>query len=210
MTAKLDGQPANIELDQANIVRQPHAQLEFTYRITCISTETPKKFRLEDNNFRDVPGYHLMAVKSRGNVDVLQEGSGSETMLARMQRALPENGAADTDLPTIHQIEAYFATPATYSAKTPPEETSRSAGPPNDSSPKSENGGRDERSRSLASAKLVLPPQSRPTPVVGEKPCPHTASTNSGAHWSWLAVILVLLAGVVATLLAFRNPTTTG
>lgn len=194
MKITLDDQPCSLGLHRADVVMQQHAQLEFIYHLPTRATERPQRFLLEDDNYLGVPGFHLMAIKGRGKVDVLQTGSNGESMLARMQGALSEDGSIPADAPPIRQIEAYFALPATYVL--PPDQAENHSDVPIQNDP------------SVATLSDNPAEPRRQNPSVPQTAPPTDAATRSATNADDLishpgVLVLIPLALLVALALAF-------
>ena len=93
MRVTLDGQAITPTVFRADIVRQPHRQLEIAYHIPFTPALTPVKFVLWDDNFQGVPGYHFAALRARGEAQVLPVGG--ELPLDRLP-SVPEPGQTGT------------------------------------------------------------------------------------------------------------------
>jgi len=87
----IDGDPVAMRVHRADIVRQPHRQLELVYHIPFTPGTVPAKFVLWDDNFQGVPGYHFAAMRARGDAAVLPIGD--DKPLERLP-SVPEPGEA--------------------------------------------------------------------------------------------------------------------
>jgi hypothetical protein len=105
MRVTLDAKPVTMAVHRADIVRQPHRQLEISYHIPFTPTLTPVKFVLWDDNFQGVPGYHFAAMRARGDAQVLPIGD--DKPLDRLP-SVPEPGQASAvPLEPMRGIAAY-------------------------------------------------------------------------------------------------------
>ncbi len=102
----VDGQSCALRPWRADIVRQPHMQIECFYRIPHQATTQSQQFYLQDENFPQVPGLHLAAVKGRGEVEVVE--SNAQPVLSRMPRLLAFVTEQDASLEPMRRLEAYF------------------------------------------------------------------------------------------------------
>ncbi len=101
----IEGRPVQLVPRRADIVRQPHAQLEFVYEIAFRPTSEPLRFHLLDENYSGVPGYHLSAMRGRGTVQVVP--AGSQEIFARLPN-IPEMADVEaTPLQSVRKIEAF-------------------------------------------------------------------------------------------------------
>lgn len=101
----IDGQPVALRVHRADIVRQPHRQLELVYLIPYTPGSTPAKFVLWDDNFPAVPGYHFAAMRARGNAAVLPIGG--ELPLDRLPSAPEPGEAVAVSLEPMRGLAAY-------------------------------------------------------------------------------------------------------
>lgn len=105
MRVTLDARPVTLAVYRADIVRQPHRQLEIAYRVPFTPTLTPVKFVLWDDNFQGVPGYHFAAMRARGDTQVLPIGD--DKPLDRLP-SVPEPGQASAvPLEPMRGVAAY-------------------------------------------------------------------------------------------------------
>jgi hypothetical protein len=101
----IDGDPVTMRVHRADIVRQPHRQLELVYHIPFTPGTTPAKFVLWDDNFQGVPGYHFAAMRARGDAAVLPIGN--DKPLVRLP-SVPEPGeAVSVPLEPMRGLAAY-------------------------------------------------------------------------------------------------------
>ena len=105
MRVTIDGDPVVMRVHRADIVRQPHRQLELVYHIPFTPGAAPAKFVLWDDNFQSVPGYHFAAMRARGNAVVLPIGD--DKPLDRLP-SVPEPGEAlSVPLEPMRGLAAY-------------------------------------------------------------------------------------------------------
>ena len=105
MRVTIDGNPVAMSVHRADIVRQPHRQLELVYHIPFTPGTVPAKFVLWDDNFQGVPGYHFAAMRARGNAAVLPIGD--DKPLDRLP-SVPEPGEAlSVPLEPMRGLAAY-------------------------------------------------------------------------------------------------------
>ena len=105
MRVTIDGNPVAMSVHRADIVRQPHRQLELVYHIPFTPGTAPAKFVLWDDNFQGVPGYHFAAMRARGNAAVLPIGD--DKPLDRLP-SVPEPGEAlSVPLEPMRGLAAY-------------------------------------------------------------------------------------------------------
>jgi hypothetical protein len=103
----IDDRPRVLTPRRSNIVRQRHTQLELVYRIEYVVSERPVRFVLTDENFKNVPGYHLAAIKARGAAAVLE--SNTFEVLSRLARdPQTEEDVAILNRP-IRRVEAVIS-----------------------------------------------------------------------------------------------------
>lgn len=119
----IDGQPVALRVHRADIVRQPHRQLELVYLIPFTPGSTPAKFILRDDNFPAVPGYHFAAMRARGDAAVLPIGG--ELPLDRLPSAPEPGEAVSVPLEPMRGLAAYVCTagaspPITLAPASPP------------------------------------------------------------------------------------------
>ncbi len=119
----IDGQPVALRVHRADIVRQPHRQLELVYLIPYTPGATPAKFILRDDNFPAVPGYHFAAMRARGNATVLPIGG--ELPLDRLPSAPEPGEAVSVPLEPMRGLAAYVCIaganpPVTLAPASPP------------------------------------------------------------------------------------------
>jgi hypothetical protein len=138
----IEGRPVELIPRRADIVRQPHAQLEFVYEVALNLTSQPKRFELLDENYSGVPGYHLAAIRGRGAAQVVP--AGSQELLARLPNIPETTDDEATPLPSVRKIAAYLQV-------TRPASESPSGGPtlPSDST-ETENGNEATQSEVIA------------------------------------------------------------
>ena len=101
----IDGDPVAMRVRRADIVRQPHRQLELVYHIPFTPRSAPAKFVFWDDNFQGVPGYHFAAMRARGDAAVLPIGG--DKPLERLP-SVPEPGeAVSAPLEPMRGLAAY-------------------------------------------------------------------------------------------------------
>jgi hypothetical protein len=101
----IDGNPVAMRVHRADIVRQPHRQLELVYHIPFTPGTAPAKFVFWDDNFQGVPGYHFAALRARGDAAVLPIGD--DQPLERLP-SVPEPGeAVSVPLEPMRGLAAY-------------------------------------------------------------------------------------------------------
>jgi hypothetical protein len=105
MRVTIDGSPVAMSVYRADIVRQPHRQLELVYHILFTAGTTPAKFVLWDDNFQGVPGYHFAAMRARGNAAVLPIGD--DKPLDRLPSAPEPGEAMSVPLEPMRGLAAY-------------------------------------------------------------------------------------------------------
>jgi hypothetical protein len=122
----IDGQPKALVPQRADIVRQPHAQLEFVYVVPFQPGPNPSRFVFQDGNYEGVPGYHLVAIRSRGDVDVLAADSGE--LPGRLPTIpTPADNTPEYPEPT-RRIEAYLSSSFPTAATSGEDQTAEAAG----------------------------------------------------------------------------------
>lgn len=105
----------NVEIDRgaltltpvrSDLIRQHHAQIECVYWGPFPARTTPSRLTLVDENFAGVPGVHILAVKGRGEIDLLQSDAPALLVRAPVNRM----EASDTAIPpaSSRRLEAYF------------------------------------------------------------------------------------------------------
>ena len=105
MRVTLEKKPVTMTVSRADIVRQPHRQLEIVYHIPFTPSMTPVKFVLWDDNFQGVPGYHFASMCARGNAEILPVGG--EKPLDRLP-SVPEPGqVSSVSLLPMRGLAAY-------------------------------------------------------------------------------------------------------
>jgi hypothetical protein len=104
----IEGRAVEVGLQRADIVRQPHAQLEFVYEVAVPLTDEPQRFDLLDENYSGVPGYHLAAMRGRGTVQVVP--AGTEELYSRLPRIPEVEDETAPPLRSVRKISAYIRT----------------------------------------------------------------------------------------------------
>lgn len=107
---KMDEKPVKLVPLRADIVRQPHAQLEFVYHVPFAPAVESVKFSLLDENYTAVPGYHLAAIRGRGGVEVLP--AGADPLFERLPSIPSPVDGEPVPMPTTRKIEAYISSSA--------------------------------------------------------------------------------------------------
>ena len=125
MKVAIESRPVELIPQRADIVRQPHAQLEFVYEVPLRLTSEPQRFDLLDENYSGVPGYHLAAIRGRGTAQVVP--AGSQELLARLPNIPEVTDGEATPLQFVRKIAAYLR--VTGPASDPP--VGDLAAPPN-------------------------------------------------------------------------------
>jgi hypothetical protein len=110
----IEGRAVEVGLQRADIVRQPHAQLEFVYEVAVHLTNEPQRFDLLDENYSGVPGYHLAAMRGRGAVQVVP--AGTEELNSRLPRIPEVEDETAPPLRSVRKISAYVRTTEPESA----------------------------------------------------------------------------------------------
>jgi hypothetical protein len=106
LTVRIDGRPVPLVPRRADIVRQEHAQLEFAYEIPFQAAGEPRRFDLVDENYAGVPGFHLAAIRGRGDVQVVP--AGTRELLERLPDIPDPSDPEAPPLPTVRRLEAYI------------------------------------------------------------------------------------------------------
>jgi hypothetical protein len=116
LDVRMDGKPAELIASRADIIRQQHAQLEFVYQIPYAPAGEPAHFVLVDENYSAVPGFHLAAIRGRGDVQILP--AGPDRLFHRLPDIPSTEDPAANPIPSIRKIDAYIHCSASPSAST--------------------------------------------------------------------------------------------
>lgn len=128
MSLTLDAQPRSLSPRRTTIVRQPHCQIELTYRADFSSAEAPAHLLLVDDNFAAVPGYHFAAIKGRGSVEILD--SNVVPVLSRLSRIPDTAGEAGLLLEPMRRVEALIGSTGSPDGSPEPQPIRPEARPP--------------------------------------------------------------------------------
>jgi hypothetical protein len=186
MRVTIDGNPVAMIVYRADIVRQPHRQLEIAYHIPFTPGTVPAKFVLWDDNFQGVPGYHFAAMRARGNAALLPIGA--DKPLDRLP-SVPEPGQlASVPLEPMRGLAAYVC----VAGVSPP-----AAGGPTPALAASPTV--DAKKPSIPDTR---PDDASPTQTVATMHRPDAAPATPAANRTLQRVVWPLSCGVVAVLLA--------
>lgn len=105
----IDDKPVMLQLERADIVRKHHADIECLYELDISPTETPEKLTVVDNNFKDMPGDHSLAIRGRGRIELLR--SNSRISLTRREPTVGPR-AEKPENKQQRSLEAYYCLPA--------------------------------------------------------------------------------------------------
>jgi hypothetical protein len=103
---EIDGRPVVLRPLRSELIAQHHAQIECWYHVPFTVPSSPCRLVLRDDNFADVPGSHVLALKSRRDVDVLQ--SDAPALLVRAPLPPLESSDSTIPPPSSHRLEAFF------------------------------------------------------------------------------------------------------
>ncbi len=186
MRVAIDGSPVAMSIHRADIVRQPHRQLELVYHIPFTPGTAPAKFILWDDNFQGVPGYHFAAMRARGNGAVLPIGD--DKPLERLP-SVPEPGEAlSVPLEPMRGLAAYVCLAG--------------AGPPPTSVPAPALAAAQDTAADAVVSDVITPPSTIPSSTEMAAVQPAVTAETADANRSPERVVWLFSWGVAATLIA--------
>lgn len=117
LNLEIDGQALSLPAVRADLLFQHHAQIECVYWGAFPARTTPSRLTLLDENFAETPGIQTIAVKGRGDIDLLQSAAPALLVRAPVDRS----EATETAIPPAasRRLEAYFCLSAPLSAVVP-------------------------------------------------------------------------------------------
>jgi hypothetical protein len=186
MRVTIDGSPVAMSVQRADIVRQPHRQLELVYHIPFTPGTVPAKFVLWDDNFQGVPGYHFAAMRARGNGAVLPIGD--DKPLERLP-SVPEPGEAlSVPLEPMRGLAAYICLAG--------------VSPPPASAPAPASVAAQETAADVVDSHVPAPASTSPSPTPSAAVQPALTAETPNANRSPERVVWLLGWGVAAVLIA--------
>lgn len=105
---RIGNEAVEVDFVRADIVRQHHASVECVYEIPIAPTTKPQKLEISDQNFPKVDGMHLIALRGRGKIEVLQ--TNAALSLLRIASSVEEE--KPEEYPVQRRLETYFCLPA--------------------------------------------------------------------------------------------------